>query len=57
MIGKIISKTIADVITIPLRLPKDVIEAAEKAVDPDEEEKERELQRLRERSPRLEGGD
>lgn len=40
MIGKIISKTIADIITIPLRIPKDVIEAAEKAVDSEEDKKE-----------------
>ena len=40
MIGKLISKTIADVITMPIRLPKDIIEAVEKAVDPDEYKKE-----------------
>ena len=39
MIGKLISKTIADVVTIPLRLPKDVIDAVEKAVDTDEDKK------------------
>jgi len=37
MIGKLISKTVADIITIPLRLPKDVIESVEKAIDPDED--------------------
>ncbi len=41
MIGKIISKTIADIITIPVRLPKDVIDAVEKAVDPDEDKKDK----------------
>lgn len=40
MIGKIISKTIADIITVPIRLPKDIIEATEKAVDPDEDKKD-----------------
>jgi len=41
MIGKIISKTIADIITIPVRLPKDIIEATEKAIDPEEDKKEK----------------
>jgi len=38
-LGKIISKTIADIITIPIRLPKDVIDSLVKAVDPDEDKK------------------
>jgi len=40
MIGKIISKTIADIITIPIRLPKDIIKATEKAIDPEEDKNE-----------------
>jgi len=39
MIGKIISKTVADIITIPARLPKDIVEALEKTVDPEEDKK------------------
>ena len=34
MIGKIFSKTVADIITIPIRLPKDIEEAIDKAIDP-----------------------
>lgn len=39
MIGKILSKTIADIITMPIRLSKDIVEAVEKAVDTEEETK------------------
>ena len=41
MIGKLISKIAADIITTPLRLPKDVIDAVEKAIDPDEDKKDK----------------
>jgi hypothetical protein len=41
MIGKLISKTFADIITIPIRLPKDIIDAVDKAIDPDEDKKDK----------------
>lgn len=36
MLGKLISKTAAELLTLPIRLPGDIIEAVEKIVEPKE---------------------